>query len=665
MPVSDDMQRIQTLRDLLRQANKAYYDDAAPLMADREYDRLLEELASLEEKHGIVDNDSPTRRVGGEPGTEFPVAVHPVRMLSLSNTYSREDLDDFDRRVRRLLGHSDYTYMAELKYDGMALRLRYESGKLVLGATRGDGYAGDDITRNVRTIDDLPLELKSTAPEVLEIRGEAYMERIAFARWNEQRMEEGENVFANPRNATAGSLKLLDPRTVARRPLRVFVYDLIDEDTTGRLTQQQKLDMLEDLGFPVCEHRAHCRTIEQVHEVISEWGERRKELPYDTDGVVIKVNETRFHDILGATSKAPRWAIAWKYESEQAISRIREITLQVGRLGTITPVAELEPVLLAGTTVKRATLHNEEEIKRKDIRPGDQVVVEKAGEIIPQVVNVVPGDKTQRGEPFQMPEQCPACDHPLSKAEGEVAWRCTHVHCAPQVRSRLKHFASRNAMDIEGLGEAVIDQLVSRGLATTYADLYTLTADELIALERMGEKSAQNLINAIAASRQKPFEKVLYALGIRHVGLTVARDLAKAFPSIEALSSAGEHELAHTGSIGPKIAESVNTFLNDSGNLDLIKRLKEHGLHLEGSPAAATASEHLAGLTFVITGTLPTLKRNEAKELIEQHGGKTTSSVSKKTDYLVAGDEAGSKLDKARSLEIKIISETELLAMIE
>lgn len=665
MSVSDDLQRIKTLRDLLWQANKAYYDQAAPLMTDRQYDRLLEELAALEERHGLLDEDSPTRRVGGEPGTEFPTAVHPVRMLSLSNTYSREELDDFDRRVRTLLGHSEYTYMAELKYDGMALRLRYESGELVLGATRGDGYAGDDITRNVRTIADLPLRLEGDVPRVLEVRGEAYMERLAFARWNERRAEQGENVFANPRNATAGSLKLLDPRTVARRPLRVFVYDLISEDTAGRLTQQQKLNLLGELGFPVCEHRAHCQNIEQVHEVISTWGEQRKELPYDTDGVVIKVNETRFHDILGTTSKAPRWAIAWKYESEQALTRIREITLQVGRLGTITPVAELDPVLLAGTTVKRATLHNEEEIRRKDIRPGDQVVVEKAGEIIPQVVNVVPGNEQLRGQPFNMPERCPACDHPLSKAEGEVAWRCTNLPCPPQVRSRLKHFASRDAMDIEGLGEAVIDQLVSRGLATTFADLYTLTADDLIALERMGEKSAANLINAIAASRQKPFEKVLYALGIRHVGLTVARDLAKAFPSVEALSTADEHELAETASIGPKIADSVKTFLNNADNLKLVHRLGELGLQLQGTPAAATASETLAGLTFVITGTLPSLKRNEAKELIEQHGGKTTSSVSKKTDYLLAGDEAGSKLDKARSLGIKIISETEFLGMIE
>ena len=657
-------ERVSELRTLLTKANDAYYQEAAPLMSDREYDQLMEELRRLEEEHRLFSPDSPTERVGGEPTREFPTVTHPVPMLSLSNTYSREEVDDFDRRVRNLLGHDNYSYMAELKYDGMAIRLRYDNGRLALGATRGDGTQGDDITANIRTIRDVPLSLSGNHPQELEVRGEAYMEMAAFAKLNSAREENGETVFANPRNATAGTLKLQDPNTVARRPIRMFAYDLLLEDDNRERTQQEKLNMLDEFGFRVCEHRAMCPGIEEVHKVIEKWGGFRKDLPYETDGVVIKVNEERYREILGQTAKAPRWAIAYKFEAEQAVSRIHGITLQVGRLGTITPVAELEPVLLAGTTVKRATLHNEEEIQRKDIRAGDRVIVEKAGDIIPQVVNVVLQEEEKRGEPFRMPEECPACGSKLVKLPDEVAWRCTNNQCPPQVRNRLEHFASRDALDIDGMGEAVVDQLVTNNLVSTFPDLYRLTVDDLTPLERMGEKSAANLVASIGKSREKPFEKVLYALGIRFVGVTVARDLARAFPSVEALMEAGEEELLAVDAIGPRIAGSVRSFFEQTENGEMIRQLRELGLTFESEEKAA-ASDKLAGKTFVLTGTLPTLKRSEAKELIEKNGGKTTSTVSKKTDFVLAGDEAGSKLEKARDLGVKIIQENEFFEMIK
>lgn len=664
MNLSEAKKRVQKLRKELEKANNAYYQEATPLMSDREYDRLLDELRRLEEEFDLHSPDSPTHRIGGKPTREFPTVQHPVPMLSLSNTYSNEELDDFDRRVQNLLGHNNYSYMAELKFDGMAIRLRYEKGKLVLGATRGDGTQGDDITANIRTIQDIPLTLTGSYPEVLEVRGEAYMERSAFAKMNSSRAEQGLTVFANPRNATAGTLKLQEPAIVAHRPIRMFAYDLLIDDTNRRRTQEEKMKLLEQWGLKVCEHHKRCNDIREVHEVIGSWDTIRKNLPYDTDGVVVKVNEERYRDILGQTAKAPRWAIAYKFETEQALSRIRKITLQVGRLGTITPVAELEPVSLAGTTVKRATLHNEDEIRRKDIREGDRVVVEKAGEIIPQVVNVVNKDDHDRGEIFRMQEACPACGAKLYKLPEEAAWRCTNNQCPPQVRSRLQHFASRDAMDIEGLGEAVIDQLVTRKLVTTFPDLYRLSVENLVPLDRMAEKSAENLINAIAKSKEKPFEKVLYALGIRFVGITVARDLAEAFLSIDALMEASEESLNEVESIGPRIAGSVRSFFDNPENRKMVRELASFGLHFR-MEAPSALSDTLNGKTFVLTGTLPSLRRNEAKELIEQHGGKVTSSVSSKTDYVLAGEEAGSKQDKAQKLGIKIIDEPAFLKMIK
>tara|TARA_R110001599_G_scaffold8255_3_gene40065 strand:- start:5489 stop:7489 length:2001 start_codon:yes stop_codon:yes gene_type:complete len=655
--------RVKELKDLLREANKAYYNDAQPFMSDKEFDEKLKELEALENEFDIHDPNSPTKRVGGETSSTFETVQHPVPLLSLDNTYNEEELNDFDKRVQKILEHSDYEYLVELKFDGASLRLRYENGELVLGATRGDGQKGDDITKNVRTIRNIPLQLSGNFPDVVEVRGEAFMEREAFARLNQKREEEGLSTFANPRNSTAGSLKMQDPKAVSQRPIRFFAFDLLFDEEDASLTQDKINELIKEFGLPANEFPKVCKSISEVHEVIKEWDELRHTLPYETDGVVIKINQTHLRDQLGSTSKFPRWAIAYKFEAEQATTVINDITLQVGRLGTITPVAELEPVLLAGTTVKRASLHNEDEIHRKDIRIGDTVVVEKAGEIIPQVISVVNPDRKDRSKEFEFPETCPACDAKLIKYEGEVAWRCINPECPPQVRIKIEHFAARDALDIEGLGESVVDQLVSEKLISNYGDLYDLTIDQVIPLERMAEKSAQNLINGIASSKNQPFEKVLYALGIRFVGKTVAKDLAEAFKTLENLQSATEEELLAVDSIGPRIAESVIEFFSNEINLKILEKLQSAGLQFE-IEEKELASNILDGKKIVLTGTLPTLSRNEAKELIEKNGGKTASSVSKNTDYVLAGESAGSKLTKAQDLGVEILDEEQFLSMI-
>lgn len=663
MNKNEALERVEELRELLNKANEAYYRDAQPFMSDKEFDEKLKELEQLENEFDLHHSESPTKRVGGEVSSVFETVQHPVPLLSLDNTYNEEELNDFDGRVKKILGHDDYEYMVELKFDGASIRLRYENGELVLGATRGDGEKGDDITNNIKTIRDIPLHLKGNYPEVVEVRGEAYMEREAFARMNQHREEEGLNVFANPRNSTAGSLKMQDPKAVAQRPIRFFAFDLLLDDEDDSLTQSKKTELLKKFGLSVSEHYKVCSTIAEVHKIIREWENLRHELPYETDGVVIKVNQSSLREQLGTTSKFPRWAIAYKFEAEQATTVINDITLQVGRLGTITPVAELEAVELAGTTVKRASLHNEDEIQRKDIRIGDTVVVEKAGEIIPQVISVVNPDRADRNEPYTFPNNCPACGSELIKYEDEVAWRCVNPTCPPQVRIRIEHFASRDAMDIEGLGESVVDQLVSEELIKTYADLYDLKKEQIIKLERMAEKSAQNLIDAIEKSKEQPFERVIYALGIRFVGKTVAKDLAKAFKTMEKLQSLSEEELIEVDSIGPRIAESVVEFFSNEKNRSIVERLKQHGLQFE-MEEEEQASDIFEGKKFVLTGSLPTYNRKEAADLIEKHGGKTASSVSGNTDYVLAGESAGSKLDKAKELGIKILDEAAFREMI-
>ncbi|MGN8226230.1 NAD-dependent DNA ligase LigA [Gracilimonas sp. BCB1] len=663
MTKKEARKRVNELRDLLDQANKAYYQDAQPFMSDKEFDETLKELEQLEKEFDLQDPESPTQRVGGEVSSIFETVQHPVPLLSLDNTYNEEELNDFDGRVKKILGHEDYEYMVELKFDGASLRLRYEEGKLVLGATRGDGQQGDDITNNVKTIRDIPLKLEGDYPQVVEVRGEAYMEREAFARMNQHREEQGLAVFANPRNSTAGSLKMQDPKAVSQRPIRFFAFDLLLDKEDHSLTQFLRAERLAEFGLPVSEYYKVCTSISEVHSVIKEWDDLRHQLPYETDGVVIKVNQSHLREELGTTSKFPRWAIAYKFEAEQATTTINDITLQVGRLGTITPVAELEAVELAGTTVKRASLHNEDEIQRKDIRIGDTVVVEKAGEIIPQVISVVNPDRKDRSKPFKFPKTCPACDSELIKYEDEVAWRCVNPTCPPQVRIRIEHFASRDAMDIEGLGESVVDQLVSEGLIQTYADLYDLKKEQIVELERMAEKSAQNLIDAIGKSKEQPFERVIYALGIRFVGKTVAKDLAKAFKSMEKLQSLSEEELTDVDSIGPRIAESVVDFFSNEKNRAIVRHLKEKGLQFE-LEEEELASNIFEGKKFVLTGSLPTYTRKEATNLIEKHGGKTASSVSGNTDYVLAGESAGSKLDKANELGVTVLDEAKFRDLI-
>jgi len=663
MNKSEAKDRVEELRELLNKANEAYYQEALPFISDKEFDEKLNELQKLENDFDLHDPESPTKRVGGDVSSDFKTVQHPVPLLSLDNTYNEDELNDFDGRVRKILGHDNYDYMVELKFDGASIRLRYENGRFVLGATRGDGQQGDDITNNLKTIQDIPLKLTGDAPSVVEIRGEAYMEREAFARLNERREEEGLNVFANPRNSTAGSLKMQDPKAVAQRPIRFFAFDLILENEDESLTQYKKAELLQNLGLPVSEHYRLCSKIEEVHSIISEWDELRHKLPYETDGVVIKVNQSHLRDQLGTTSKFPRWAIAYKFKAEQAATTINDITLQVGRLGTITPVAELEAVELAGTTVKRASLHNEDEIQRKDIRIKDTVVVEKAGEIIPQVISVVNPDRDDREPPFKFPDKCPACGSELIKYENEVAWRCVNPTCPPQVRIRIEHFASRDAMDIEGLGESVVDQLVSAGLIKTYADLYELNKDQIIQLERMASKSAQNLINAIEESKEQPFERVIYALGIRFVGKTVAKDLAKAFKTMNGLRSQTKEDLEAVDSIGPRIAESVVSFFQNEKNQQIVNKLEKHGLQFE-KEEEELASSVFEGKKFVLTGSLPTYTRKEATDLIEKHGGKTASSVSRNTDYVLAGESAGSKLDKANKLGVPVLDESQFREMI-
>ncbi|MBO6585709.1 MAG: NAD-dependent DNA ligase LigA [Gracilimonas sp.] len=663
MTKKEARERVNELRDLLDQANKAYYKDAQPFMSDKEFDETLKELEQLEKEFELHDPESPTQRVGGEVSSVFETVQHPVPLLSLDNTYNEEELNDFDGRVKKILGHEDYEYMVELKFDGASLRLRYENGELALGATRGDGQQGDDITNNVKTIRDIPLTLKGDYPPVVEVRGEAYMEREAFARMNQHREEQGLPVFANPRNSTAGSLKMQDPKAVSQRPIRFFAFDLLLDEEDDPLTQFRKAELLAEFGLPVSEYYEVFASIDEVHSIIKEWDDLRHQLPYETDGVVIKVNQSHLREELGTTSKFPRWAIAYKFEAEQATTTINDITLQVGRLGTITPVAELEAVELAGTTVKRASLHNEDEIQRKDIRIGDTVVVEKAGEIIPQVISVVNPDREDRSEPFKFPKTCPACNSDLIKYEDEVAWRCVNPTCPPQVRIRIEHFASRDAMDIEGLGESVVDQLVSEGLIKTYADLYDLRKEQIVELDRMAEKSAQNLIDAIEKSKEQPFERVIYALGIRFVGKTVAKDLAKAFNTMEKLQSLSEEELTDVDSIGPRIAESVVDFFSNEKNRAIVQHLGEKGLQFE-QEEEQLASNIFEGKKFVLTGSLPTYTRKEATDLIEKHGGKTASSVSGNTDYVLAGESAGSKLDKANQLGVPVLDETKFRELI-
>ncbi len=661
------VRRLKALRAELHDHDYRYYVLAEPVIADEAYDRLMRELLDLEERYPeLVTPDSPSRRVGGEPTKVFPTVTHHPPMLSLANSYSEEEIRDFDRRVRGLLGGQEPAYYAELKFDGVAIALTYRNGVLVQGATRGDGVQGDDITGNLKTIRSLPLRLRPLdhLPETVGVRGEAFMYRSDFEAINAARAAAGERLLINPRNATAGTLKLQDSRLVARRPMRFVAYGLIVPGSRPG-SHGEDLETLRRLGLPVNDQSRRCTNIDDIIAYWRHWEQARETLPYDIDGVVIKVDSLRQQEQLGTIAKSPRWAIAFKFSARKAETVLRGIRLQVGRVGTVTPVADLDPVFVGGSTVARATLHNEDYIHDLDLRPGDTVIVEKGGDVIPRIAGHVEAKRPPGTVPFVMPGACPACGSRIYRPEGEANYFCENAECPAQVRGRIEHYAHRGAMDIEGLGEAAVETLVARGLVRNYADLYDLHLhrEELVALERWGEKSVQNLLDSIEGSKERPYHRLVFGLGIRHVGAGVARTLSEHFRSLEALAGATEEALQTVTAIGPRIAESIVHFFADPHNRTILERLERAGVATAGPEAAPVGM--LAGAAFVLTGTLPTYTREEARSLIEAHGGIVASTVSKNTRYVLAGDDAGSKLAKAKKLGIPVISEQEFLAMIK
>ncbi len=662
----DISQRIAALADELEEHLYRYHVLDAPTISDQAFDHLLAELQALEEAHPALKRpDSPTQRVGGTPISDFPTVRHARPMLSLDNSYSRQDVEDFDRRVRQSLPDEAVEYVFELKIDGVALSLIYQDSLLVRAVTRGDGVQGDEITANARTIPTIPLRLRQPGVNC-EIRGEVYMEGSDFAQLNAQRTADDEPLFANPRNSTAGSLKLQDPNLVAKRNLRFFAYWIHSEDG-GPTRHSECLETLCAWGLIVPENQC-CSSLADVFALYDHYAAARAALPYEIDGAVIKVDSLSQQERLGNTAKSPRSAMAYKFPAYQARTRLLDIHLQVGRTGAVTPVAVLEPVPLAGSTIARASLHNADEIRRKDIRIGDTVLIEKGGDVIPKVVEVDRSERPDGSVEYAFPNQCPSCKGPLTRDTEEAVTRCDNPTCPAQLRRRLEHFASRNAMDIEGLGPAVAEQLVEQGLVKDLSDLYELDVESLGALERMGEKSAQNLLDGLDRSKEQPFDRVLFALGIRHVGATVARTLARAFGSLDALCKASVEELEATHEIGPTIARSLYASLPALPALDrVLYQLKNKAMlqfAMEATEAAAPAS-HFSGKTVVITGTLSGYSRDEAAALIERLGGKTTSSVSKKTDLLIAGEKAGSKLAKAQALGVAVLDEAAFIAQLK
>ena len=658
------MGRISELRKTIAHHDRLYYEQAKPEITDREYDALYRELVDLERAQPeLVTTDSPTQKVGGRPQGAFAQVRHLVPMQSLDNTYSAEEIGDFVERLQRLLPGEEIPFTIEPKVDGVAICLLYEKGRLVRAATRGDGTTGDEVTRNIRTIGVIPMKLHGKAPDVLEVRGEVYLPKETFSRINAERDEQGLPTFANPRNAAAGTLKQLDPNIVAERKLSAVFYGYgeVEPETALPKRMEEFFGQLKAWGLPVNPRHWLARDAAGVMAAINELGAIRRDFPFETDGAVIKADLIAQHARLGSTSKAPRWAIAYKYEPEQARTRLLDITIQVGRSGVLTPVAELEPVFVAGSTVARATLHNEEEISRKDLRIGDWVLVEKAGDVIPAVVKVLTEDRDGTEKTFRMPDHCPVCNAPVSRVEGEVAVRCANPGCGAQVRRRIEYFASRSSMDIEGLGEAMVTQLVAAGLVNDVADLYALTTDQLLPLERMGEKSVANLLAAISASREQPLWRLLAALGIPHVGVTVARTLASSFGAIDRLAVASVEELCAVEEIGEIMALAIHGWFRDPDVVELLRKLRDAGLNFgERDPmgSAPAAEGPLKGTIWVLTGTL-SISREEAAEMIRAQGGKVSGSVSAKTTYLLAGEEAGSKLDKAQKLGVKILNEEE------
>ncbi|GLB49754.1 NAD-dependent DNA ligase LigA [Neptunitalea lumnitzerae] len=663
----NEKERILSLREELTHYNYQYYvlDNAS--ISDYEFDMKLKELQNLEAKHPeLYDANSPTVRVGGMVTKNFETVVHDYRMYSLDNSYSKEDLEDWEKRIQKIIGDDKVEFTCELKYDGASISLTYENGTMVKAVTRGDGIQGDNVTNNVKTIRSVPLQLKGDYPEKFDIRGEIVLPHEGFAKMNQERIEAGEDPYMNPRNTASGSLKLQDSAEVSKRPLECLLYNIVGEKL-AITSQFESLEKAREWGFKVPTEAKLCKSTNEVMEFVNYWDVHRHDLPYETDGVVIKVNSFQHQEELGYTAKAPRWAMAYKFKAEQVSTKLNEITYQVGRTGAITPVANLEPVLLAGTTVKRASLHNADQIAKLDVREGDEVFVEKGGEIIPKIVGV---DFTQRdltSEPTEYISECPECGTPLIRKEGEAQHYCpNYTGCPPQITGRIQHFISRKAMDIEGLGGETVELLFKSGLIDDYADLYELKVENLLPLDRMAQKSAENLVNGVEKSKEIPFERVLFALGIRYVGETVAKKLAKHYKSIEAIQNATMEELVAVDEIGEKIAESVVDFLSNQVNIRLIERLKDYGLQLAISKdILENQTDKLAGVSFVVSGVFESVSRNELKKMIEDNGGKVASSISSKTGYVIAGDNMGpSKKEKAEKLGVPVISEYDFKDML-
>ncbi|MGC8722949.1 MAG: NAD-dependent DNA ligase LigA [Acidobacteriota bacterium] len=655
-------ERISELRRALELHRRLYYEENAPVISDFEYDRLEKELAQLEADFpDLASPGSPTKTVGGRVGKGFRPVSHPSPLLSLDNTYDEADLREWNARLERVLGRASLDFVCEIKLDGLSVALTYRDGRFVTGATRGDGFVGEEVTANLATVADIPRALTG-APSELVVRGEVYLPVRAFAELNEAREEEGLPVFANPRNAAAGSLRQIDPRQTARRPLACFCYQLLRAPELRPASQREILRLLVGWGFKVEPNARVCRGIEEVLAYCREWTERRHELDYDADGVVIKLDSIQLQEMAGSTAKSPRWAVAFKFPAEREETLVREIAVQVGRTGALTPVAHVKPVRIGGVTVSRVSLHNEDELRRKDVRVGDSVLIERAGGVIPYVVAVEREKRPPHSVPFSFPSTCPVCGAPVHKPEGEAIARCANRSCKAQLKEGIRHFASRAAMDVAGLGRVLVDQLVEQGLVETIPDLYTLRLEKLAALPRMAEKSAGNLLEQLEASKQRPFPRVLYALGIRQVGEETAKALASRFRSIEALSAASREELQGVEGVGPKVAAELRAFFEVERNQVLIERLRSYGLRLSWEGEGAVGP--LAGLTFVLTGSLESMPRQRAKEALEALGASVAASVTKETQFVVAGPGAGSKLDRARKEGVPILDEESLTRLL-
>jgi DNA ligase (NAD+) len=656
--------RAERLRAEIAEHDRRYYIEAAPIIGDQEYDALYRELRNIEEEFpALVTPESPTQRVGGAPLESFAQITHLTPMLSLENTYSEAEVGEFFRRLERLIPGQTIDAVIEPKVDGVALSMLYRNGMLEYAATRGNGFVGDDVTRNIRTIRAVPIRLRGQVPQEVEVRGEVYLPKKVFAALNREREQAGEPLFANPRNTAAGSLKQLDPGLVAKRKLSAIFYGFgkVTGENVG--THQHALSLLRKWGLPTHDITWTARSVEEVLGAIQELGEMRHDFEYEIDGAVVKVDRYDFREQVGSTSKAPRWAMAFKYQAERAETRVRSIEVYVGRSGKLTPVANLDPVLVSGTTVAHATLHNGEEIRRKDVREGDVVLIEKAGEIIPAVVEVLKDRRTGHEKPFEMPSKCPSCGEPVVRLPGQVDVRCINVECPEQVKRRLEHFAHRGALDIDGLGTSMVKQLVEKGLVRRVDHIYELDRDKLDTLERMGEKSISNLLNGINASKRRPLWRLIFGLGILHVGATAARELADHFHTLEALQKATLEELIRAPNTGEIVSRSIRDWFDNPDNIALVKALKHHGLNFGESDSRENQGRVLRSSTWVITGTLSE-PREVFEELIRRNGGRVASGVSKKTTYLLAGEDAGSKLDKARTLGVEIIDEAKLREMI-